>query len=263
MRAIVKKFTNEGAVVETEGREYLLPKGGFGELRPKQSVEIQLCPDGRAYLAENEVHEGEIRVLTALQKTSAGWFFATGTPKDLFVPFAESHPRVRPGDSVALLVCRDQKGRLYGTMQLKAHLKKGAPYRENDEVEGIVYSIRRDMGVFVAIDDKYDARLDARDARRSYEVGDRAKFRVGFVLPDGKIRLSERMRGHLQMDRDSVHILQKLQKHAVLPIGDKSSPEEILRLTGLSKQSFKRAAGRLKKMGLAEIGPDRIRRRIE
>ena len=43
-----------------------------------------------------------------------------------------------------------------------------------------------------------------------------------------------------------------------LPIGDKSAPDKIRELTGMSKNEFKRAAGNLYKQRVAEITADRI-----
>jgi len=52
----------------------------------------------------------------------------------------------------------------------------------------------------------------------------------------------------LQIDKDGEKILKALIKNkGVIPLNDDSSPEEINKILGLSKSSFKKAAGHLMK----------------
>ena len=61
------------------------------------------------------------------------------------------------------------------------------------------------------------------------------------------------------MDADGEKILALLkQKGGSLPLGDKSSPEEIKEALGMSKGEFKRAIGRLYKKQIIKIAPERI-----
>ena len=145
-------------------------------------------------------------------------------------------------------------------MRISEYVSNSHNYVENDEVIATIYSVRPGLGVFGVVDEDIDARLDANEMTRGYEVGDKEKFRVKYVLPDGKISLTKRERSHLQIDKDSVIIMDGLMKTGRLSIGDKSSPEEIFEVTGLSKQAFKRACGRLLKQGLIEVGPVEVRR---
>ena len=52
--------------------------------------------------------------------------------------------------------------------------------------------------------------------------------------------------------------LQQLGDGQVLPVTDKSSPQLILSLTGLSKGAFKKALGQLYKQRLVEIRKDGV-----
>ncbi|MDO5716989.1 MAG: RNA-binding protein [Tissierellia bacterium] len=261
MKGKIKKFTNEGALVEVNGKEYLLEKGMFRNLEVGYYVDVEISSDGKkVYLEENLPVEGEIRVYTLKQRSRVGWFLETGTEEDLFVPFGEAFPHVREGDKAVVKILRDEKNRLYGTMKIKSSLKTDHSYKENDRVDGVVYSVHPKMGVFVLIDGKYDGRLEPYEVTRGFQIGDESKFRVKHVLEDGKMALSLRERGHLQMDKDTGKILERLSHTPRFSIGDKSSPEDIFREFKMSKQAFKRAAGRLKKLGLVDIGPHHIRR---
>ena len=76
------------------------------------------------------------------------------------------------------------------------------------------------------------------------------------ILPDGKIELSLRGHAHEEVEEDARKILTLIERPGAPRIGDRSSPDELRRLLGLSKKSFKRAAGRLLKEGAATIDRD-------
>ena len=64
------------------------------------------------------------------------------------------------------------------------------------------------------------------------------------------------------MDEDAKALLELLDSYAgVFPFTEKASPEVILRETGLSKNAFKRAIGRLYRERLVEINDGKIRKR--
>ena len=68
------------------------------------------------------------------------------------------------------------------------------------------------------------------------------------IREDGKLNLSLREKGYIQMDIDSARIMDKLSENeGFLPYHDKSAPEDIRREFGMSKNEFKRAIGRLYK----------------
>lgn len=256
------KFTNEGAIVNVKGDDFTLLRGTFKNVDLGDEIEVEIADKNAGTVVPVDFlpHEGELRFYRVCDKTKFGYFLDINMPSDLFVPFAHSYPNVKKGDMVAVAIKRDREGRLYGSMKVAEALSPDHEYKENDHVSGTVYSIKKGLGVFVAVDNKYDSLIRQREVTRAYEIGDHIEARVAEVLPDGKMTLSFRERAHLQIDQDSVIIMEELLKHPDLPVGDKSSPEEIYERFGLSKQAFKRAIGRLKKQGLIKIGPHNIRR---
>ena len=85
--------------------------------------------------------------------------------------------------------------------------------------------------------------------------------KVTDVKADGKLDLTMREKAYIQMDSDSEKILELLDSYAgVLPFSEKASPEVIKRETGLSKNAFKRAVGRLYKERRIEITEKAIRK---
>ena len=80
------------------------------------------------------------------------------------------------------------------------------------------------------------------------------------VKPDGKLDVTTREASYLQMDEDAEKVLGIIRSYAgVLPFTEKASPQVISRETGLSKNAFKRAIGRLYKKRLITLEGGKIR----
>ncbi|MQT72324.1 GntR family transcriptional regulator, partial [Pseudomonas sp. FSL R10-0071] len=79
------------------------------------------------------------------------------------------------------------------------------------------------------------------------------------VRADGKISLSLQPVGQEASSSLNSKILSKLRENnGVLPVSDKSAPEQISNLFGVSKGNFKKAIGALYKEGKIVIHADRI-----
>jgi uncharacterized protein len=85
------------------------------------------------------------------------------------------------------------------------------------------------------------------------ERGQAAELRVTNVLPDGKLELSLRAFAHEHIEDDAERILSLLKGPNPPSVGDKSDPDELRQLFGLSKKAFKRAVGRLLKERAVEL----------
>ena len=86
--------------------------------------------------------------------------------------------------------------------------------------------------------------------------GEQAEFRVAHVQPDGKVELSLRGLGHEEIATDAERILRKLEAGEAPTLSDRTPPEEIRALFGLSKKAFKRAMGGLLKDGRVSFDRD-------
>ena len=138
-------------------------------------------------------------------------------------------------------------------------LRQDSPYKKDDEVEGIVYDISENFGVFVAVDNKFSARIPKKDVFGNLKVGQTVHARVTSVKEDGKIDLSIKDKIPMQMDKDAELILKKMEKNGgILPFTDKADPEIIKKEFNMSKNAFKRAIGRLLKEKKVEIGEKSI-----
>lgn len=205
---------------------------------------------------------GGLAVLTVLEVGKIGAFLDWGLEKDLFLPYKEMTTRVEAKDEVLVTLYIDKSQRLCATMRKLYHLlRTDSPYEKGDTVNGRVYEFGRDFGTFVAVDDCYSAMLPAHEDCSRFRIGDVIEAKVQGVKPDGKLDLTTREKAYLQMDADAEKVMEVIEEFAgVLPFTDKASPEVIKRETGLSKNAFKRAVGRLYKERRVEITERAIRK---
>lgn len=211
---------------------------------------------------EPKLQLGEVKELTVAAVGQIGAFLDWGLEKDLFLPFKEQTRKVEPGDSCLVALYVDKSDRLCATMKVYHYLKTGSPYVIGDEVEGTIYEISANFGVFVAVDERYSGLIPKKEAQAGYKVGQRLKLRVTEVKEDGKLTLSARQKAYAQIEEDAENVLQVIEEFAnALPFDDKASPELIQREFGLSKAAFKRAVGHLLKERQIEIRDGKIYRR--
>lgn len=202
---------------------------------------------------------GGTALLTVREVGKFGAFLDWGLEKDLLLPFREQTASLKAGDKCLVLLYIDKSSRLCATMKVYSHLRTDSPYHKDDKVEGTVYEINPRFGAFVAVDNCYSGLIPQKEPFEGISVGDRICARVTEVKEDGKLSLSLREKAYLQINTDTKKLLELLsQAGGSLPIGDKSAPEQIRSITGMSKNEFKRAAGNLYRQKQIMIEAERI-----
>ena len=265
---IIKRFTTVGAFLNTEeeiDEDILLPKSQIPEeAKEGDRIDVFIYKDSKDRLISTtklpKIEVGKLAHLMVVSTTKIGSFLDFGLERDLFLPFAETTGSVEKGKTYLVGMYIDKSNRLSATMLIKDMLRSDPPYKENDLVEGTIYSINKDIGAFVAVEDKYDGLIPKKELLGIYEVGGSIEVRVSRVLEDGKLDLSLRDRSYIQMDTDSKVIVDKLKKNkGKLPLNDKSSPDKIKAELAMTKSGFKRAVGKLLKEEMIEFTNDGIK----
>jgi len=204
---------------------------------------------------------GGVAELVVAQVGKFGAFLDWGLEKDLMLPFKEQRGRIKAGDKVLVSLYIDKSNRLCATMNVYENLRTDSPYKENDMVVGKVYELSDNFGAFVAVDNLYSALIPKKELYGKVELGCEISARVVKVREDGKLTLSIREKGLVQIEKDAEKILQILESYeGSLPFNDKAAPEVIQHETGMSKNEFKRAVGNLLKAGKIEITERSIRK---
>lgn len=245
---------------EEKGEEKVLlpqkqvPEGsGIGDI-----VNVFLYRDSRdrliATVREPKLAMGQVAELTVAQMGKFGAFLDWGLEKDLLLPFKQQRGNVQQGDKVLVSLYIDKSDRLCATMNVYNNLRTDSPYSRDDRVTGRVYEMSDNFGAFVAVDNLYSALIPQKELYGNVELGKDVSARVVQVREDGKLTLSVRDKAYLQMDKDAEKILSLLEERGgEFAFNDKAAPEIIKRETGMSKNEFKRAVGRLLKEGKIEI----------
>lgn len=191
---------------------------------------------------------GELAYLKVTAKTQIGAFLDIGLERGLFLPFHEQKFPIQIGKAYLVKVYLDKSQRLSATTEIYEYLKAETPYQKNDKVSGTVYSMNPDIGAFVAVDNKYMGLIPVNEYFSELQEGDQVEARVIRVRDDGKLDLSPRDLSYIQMDKDTLKILEGIKNHeGFLALNDKSSPLEIESRLQMSKAAFKRAVGKLLK----------------
>ncbi|MCX7923341.1 MAG: S1-like domain-containing RNA-binding protein [Clostridia bacterium] len=204
---------------------------------------------------------GELAVLRVVETTNIGAFLDWGLEKDLFLPFREQVGKVKKGGAYLVGLYIDTSNRLSATMNIYNLLSSESPYKVNDRVKGTVYSISKQMGAFVAVDNKYQGLIPNKELYGNYAEGDTVEVRIKHVREDGKLDLSLRQEAHNEIEGDAQKIMKKLElSGGKLQLNDNSPPERIKAELNMSKAAFKRAVGRLLKEGAIKITDKGIER---
>lgn len=253
------------AASEEEAEErVLLPKKQVPEgAKNGDTINVFIYRDSRdrliATVREPGLQLGQVAELVVAQVGKIGAFLDWGLEKDLLLPFRQQRGKVAQGDRVLVSLYIDKSDRLCATMNVYDNLRTDSPYGKDDRVTGRVYEMSDNFGAFVAVDNLYSALIPRKELYGEVELGKDVAARVVQVREDGKLTLSVRDKAYLQMDKDAERILELMDSQdGVLPFNDKASPELIKQETGMSKNEFKRAVGRLLKERKIQIRENSI-----
>ncbi len=253
----ILRFTSVGAYLnaldESSESDVLLPAKYLNdELELGQMLEVFLYRDSEdrmiATLEKPKAVVGDIALLKVVDIHKIGAFLDWGLSKDLLLPQDQWKREVHKGELVLVYLYLDSSDRIVATMKIESQLRTDSNYQVGDSVKGTVYSIAKDIGVFVAVDNCYLAMIPAREVVDDYQLGQAIEARITKIHSDGKIVLATREKTSLQIHSDVALIKEKLKNNqGFLSFNDKSAPDLIRAEFKMSKKAFKRAIGVLLK----------------
>ncbi len=265
----LKRFSTVGAYLvpmEDSEPEVLLPKKYLEEdFKEEQLIEVFIYKDSKDRLvATTEKPKAiveETAYLEVVAVSEQGAFLNWGLEKDLFLPYKEQTCEVEEGKSYLVGIYLDKSERLCATMQVSKYLYESTHYETDQWTEGVVYSVHEEFGAFVAVENRYNGRIPAKEIHETYSIGQQVRVRITKIHEDGKLELSVREKSYLQRDEDSETILNALESNnGFLALCDSSDPEAIKATLKMSKKAFKRAVGKLFKEGSIVIEENGIRK---
>jgi len=178
-----------------------------------------------------------------------GAFLDWGIDKDLFVPFSEQARRME-FDRTYLVYLRldDVTGRIVASSRSHRYLESEDVKLERGQEVNLLITGRTDLGYKAIIDDKYSGMLYHDEIYKDLRMGHRTTGYVKGVRHDGKVDLMAKPMGYASVGPEAEKMVKFLEKRGgFMPLTDKSSPEEIKKMLGMSKKAFKKAVGMLYK----------------
>ncbi len=189
---------------------------------------------------------GWLRVVSV---TAIGAFLDWGLPKDLFVPFRGQQIRMVEGRSYAVRVYLDTlTNRIVATSKLDKFLDQTPATYAPGEAVTLMICAKTDLGFKAVINDTHWGMLFFNKVFQPLQCGQCLEGYIQQVREDGKIGLSLDKPGYEKVGDLSSEILAYLEANGgSIPVTDKSLPETISSMFGVSKKTFKKALGALYK----------------
>jgi predicted RNA-binding protein (virulence factor B family) len=206
----------------------------------------ELATTTRAPLAEL----GQIAWMKIVEVNDSGAFAHWGLPKDLFIPFGEQQLPLREDSHSLVMVYIDNQGRITGSTRIDRRLEDDSSgFRVGQQVS-VLIGDRTELGYKAIVDNRCWGLLYANELQQAVRKGETHSAYVKYVRPDGKLDLTLEKPGYSRDKIDGVaqRILAVLVEHdGHIMLSDKSPPEAIKSVFGVSKKVFKQAVGALYK----------------
>jgi uncharacterized protein len=262
---LINRFTANGAYLALqEGGEVLLPKSYLnGTEKEGDEIEVFVYTDSedRPVAVTNRPVAllDEFAIMEAREITKFGAFLDWGLPKDLFVPKAEMAKPMIKDQKYLVRVCKDYKTeRLIGVSKYEDFIIKDTQgFTEGQETEADIFE-ETDLGYKALIEGNFEGLLYKNEVFQPLDIGDKIRVFIKKRREDGKLDLQLLPIGREKYEEGAEKILEVLKIRKFLPLHDKSSPESIKELLGMSKKHFKQSIGQLYKAKKIVIKEDGI-----
>lgn len=256
----IVKEVDFGVYLASERGEILLPTKYLPEeVKIGQTINVFLYKDSEDRLIATTLQPyGKLNDFVALEvrdNAPQGAYMDWGLEKDLLVPVKEQPQPYRIGEIHVVRICLDYKtDRLIGVGKINAFLDNDySKLEEGQEVEILIYS-ESELGYSAVVDQEYSGLLYKNEIFQPIRIGDKLRGFIKKLREDGKIDLRLGQVGVKAIDVNGQKIIKLLQNNdGFIGLHDKSSPEEIIVKTKMSKKAFKKAIGGLYKQQLIEI----------
>lgn len=204
---------------------------------------------------------GDFAMLKVVATSKFGAFLDWGLPKDLLVPFREQKADMVEGRSYLVYLFVDVlTKRIAASAKLDKYLDNTPPeYEMGDEVQ-LMIAEETDLGYKAIVNNEHWGMLYKNQLFQTLSHGQKMTGYINKVRDDDKIDLLLEKPGYEKVDAISQKILDELKENrGFMAVSDKTSPEMIQVMFGISKKSFKKAIGSLYKKRMISFDSDGIR----
>jgi len=248
----------------TLGEIFLPEKEAPAHCRVNDNVEVFIYIDSKAQMIATTrkpyAVAGQFALLKVVSSNSYGAFLDWGLKQDLRVPVRKQSKQMKQGQSYVVFVHNDKNSHITASSKLDKFLgKQPVNFMEGQRVD-LVIGEMTPMGHKAIINNIHVGVLYKNEVFQMLKQGQEVKGFIKKIREDGKIDLSLQKSSAKAVDDLSNKILSTLKEHGgSLGVSDKSSPEAISRLFGVSKKRYKNAIGALYKKRMITVEEHCIR----
>ncbi len=242
------------------GKQVLLVDKKPKKYALEDSLEVFVFADNDGHLAATTqlplAQVGEIAYLKVVSVNYYGAFLEWGLTKNLLVPYSEQHHELDVDDSYFFKLFLDEKGRVAATTKIAQFLADEV--EEGEFIVGqkvdLLIAEQTDLGIKAIVNNAYWGLLYENEVFQTLRKGQRIAGYIKTIRDDFRLDLVLHEVGYGKVTTLTDTILQSLRDNGgTLAVGDKSDPETIYTLFGVSKKVFKQAIGALYKQKQIEI----------
>lgn len=204
---------------------------------------------------------GSFAYLKAIKLSSLGAWLDWGLTHLLLAPTKEQKQLMEEGKSYLVRIIHDDKWhRIIASSKLDDFLDQSpVDYAPDQEVD-LLIGTHTDLGYKAIVNNAHWGVIYENEVFRPLKKGDRLRGFIKKVREDQKIDLCLHKPGYEKVDEVSEQILGLLRQHGgFMAVNDKTAPELIYQLFGVSKKNFKKAVGALYKKKIISLEGDGIR----
>lgn len=247
---------------DDEGDEVLLPsKHAPYELEHDEEIDVftYFDSDNRliATTQRPKINLYEFAVLKCVDTAPFGAFMDWGLDRDLLIPNGEQAEPIQPGEYYICYFYLDDEDRPTGTTRVGRVLERNdVELKLKEKVDLIVWERTR-LGYKVIINHLHEGLIYHNEIFKNVFVGKPMTGYVKKIREDKRIDISLERIGYKAVHDHTDVILEAIRDHGgMLPLHDKSDPQDIKDQLKMSKKVFKKAIGSLYKAKKIIIKPD-------
>jgi len=248
----VKNKLNDNWVIQAGNQVVLLPEeeapqglqiGDFLSVILYLNTKNELVASAQPAIAE----VGQNANLKVVASSEAGAFLDWGLPKDLFLPRSKQKRMPEIGEYVFVRVFFDTYSNRLAASALEEDLfsNEGHLLKEMQLVKLKLFK-NTPMGYLMIINNQHIGMLYSNEVFGSVQANTELEGYVKKVKENNLIDVALGKPGYKKVGDQTQQIIQLLKEaNGFLPYHDKSDPEEIYRVFGMSKKNFKMSIGNL------------------
>lgn len=266
---IIKKDSNGFILADSKDQTEtaLLPFDFVSkELSLNEIVEVFVYVDTNestliATLQKPVAEVGEFAFIRVKEIHEFGSFLEWGIEKDLLVPGNEQKEKFGSHGRKLVRICLEEEtNRIFGTTKFGKYIESQFMRLTEGERLQILPVEKTVLGFRCIVDKAYIGMIYHNEIFQNIEIGEVYTSVVKLIREDGLVDMAMQTQGVNNLFESTDKILFFLNENGgESHLHDKSSPDEIKRLLGMSKKTFKSAIGMLYKDKKIIISSDGIR----